>query len=114
MLITLLLRLLLLFRNIYYSEKQDAPLFIIRSRDETSSFRRRCVAQLHCNRHAHTAAGTDKNVCCYVSPPQLEFAVQMTCESCAEKVRAALEGKAGEEAQTVKLTAGFLVFFFVN
>ena len=34
-----------------------------------------------------------------VCPPQLEFAVQMTCESCAEKVRAALEGKPGEEEQ---------------
>uniref|UniRef100_A0A2I4CQK9 Superoxide dismutase copper chaperone n=1 Tax=Austrofundulus limnaeus TaxID=52670 RepID=A0A2I4CQK9_AUSLI len=28
-------------------------------------------------------------------PTKLEFAVQMTCESCAEKVRAALEGKPG-------------------
>lgn len=35
---------------------------------------------------------------CVFSPPQLEFAVQMTCESCADKVRAALEGKPGERA----------------
>lgn len=33
---------------------------------------------------------------CVFSPPQLEFAVQMSCESCADKVRAALEGKPGE------------------
>uniref|UniRef100_A0A3B5LLN5 Superoxide dismutase [Cu-Zn] n=1 Tax=Xiphophorus couchianus TaxID=32473 RepID=A0A3B5LLN5_9TELE len=104
MLITLLLRLLLLFRNIYYSEKQNAPLFIIRSRDETSSFWCRFVAQLQYNRHAHTAAGTDQNVCCYVSPPQLEFAVQMTCESCAEKVRAALQGKADLGAAVAMLS----------
>lgn len=31
----------------------------------------------------------------YVLQKQLEFAVQMTCESCADKVRAALEGKPG-------------------
>lgn len=104
MLITLLLRLLL-FRNIYHLKNKNVPLFIIRSRGEPSSFWCRCVAQLQYHRHAHTAADTDKNVCCYVSPPQLEFAVQMTCGSCAEKVRAALEGKPGQEAQSVKLTA---------
>lgn len=37
---------------------------------------------------------------CLFHPPQLEFAVQMTCESCADKVRAALEGKPGESAFT--------------
>ncbi|CAK6976556.1 copper chaperone for superoxide dismutase [Scomber scombrus] len=32
---------------------------------------------------------------------KLEFAVQMTCESCAEKVRAALEGKPGVQSVSV-------------
>ncbi|XP_056298688.1 copper chaperone for superoxide dismutase-like [Pseudoliparis swirei] len=34
-------------------------------------------------------------------PTKLEFAVQMTCESCAVKVRAALEGKAGVTSVSV-------------
>ncbi|RVE60385.1 hypothetical protein OJAV_G00180380 [Oryzias javanicus] len=34
-------------------------------------------------------------------PSKLEFAVQMTCESCADAVRAALEGKPGVTAVTV-------------
>ncbi|TNN39469.1 Copper chaperone for superoxide dismutase [Liparis tanakae] len=34
-------------------------------------------------------------------PTKLEFAVQMTCESCADKVRAALEGKAGVTSVSV-------------
>ncbi|XP_015230928.1 PREDICTED: copper chaperone for superoxide dismutase [Cyprinodon variegatus] len=32
---------------------------------------------------------------------KLEFAVQMTCESCAEKIRAALEGKPGVESVSI-------------
>ncbi|KAM6909016.1 copper chaperone for superoxide dismutase [Xenentodon cancila] len=34
-------------------------------------------------------------------PTKLEFAVQMTCESCAEKVRAAFEGKPGVKSVSV-------------
>ncbi|XP_037538898.1 copper chaperone for superoxide dismutase [Nematolebias whitei] len=34
-------------------------------------------------------------------PTKLEFAVQMTCESCGEKVRAALEGKPGVRSVSV-------------
>uniref|UniRef100_UPI0037E7D412 copper chaperone for superoxide dismutase n=1 Tax=Semicossyphus pulcher TaxID=241346 RepID=UPI0037E7D412 len=37
-------------------------------------------------------------------PTKLEFAVQMTCESCADKVRAALEGKTG--VQSVSIDVG--------
>ncbi|KAL3046238.1 hypothetical protein OYC64_004279 [Pagothenia borchgrevinki] len=36
-----------------------------------------------------------------VGPTKLEFAVQMTCESCAVKVRAALEGKPGVTSVSV-------------
>ncbi|XP_059211431.1 copper chaperone for superoxide dismutase-like [Centropristis striata] len=36
-----------------------------------------------------------------VGPTKLEFAVQMTCESCAVKVRAALEGKPGVQSVSV-------------
>ncbi|KAF3837212.1 hypothetical protein F7725_004676 [Dissostichus mawsoni] len=38
-----------------------------------------------------------------VGPTKLEFAVQMTCESCAVKVRAALEGKPGVTSVSVDL-----------
>ncbi|KAK2899924.1 copper chaperone for superoxide dismutase-like isoform X2 [Channa argus] len=34
-------------------------------------------------------------------PTKLEFAVQMTCESCADKVRAALEGKPGVKSVSI-------------
>nr|XP_029134388.1 copper chaperone for superoxide dismutase isoform X1 [Labrus bergylta] len=34
-------------------------------------------------------------------PTKLEFAVQMTCESCAEKIRAALEGRPGVQSVTI-------------
>ncbi|XP_018532686.1 copper chaperone for superoxide dismutase [Lates calcarifer] len=37
-------------------------------------------------------------------PTKLEFAVQMTCESCADKVRAALEGKPG--VQSISIDVG--------
>ncbi|XP_008426123.1 copper chaperone for superoxide dismutase isoform X2 [Poecilia reticulata] len=37
-------------------------------------------------------------------PAKLEFAVQMTCESCAEKVRAALEGKPGVQSVSIDLS----------
>ncbi|XP_007563647.1 copper chaperone for superoxide dismutase isoform X1 [Poecilia formosa] len=37
-------------------------------------------------------------------PAKLEFAVQMTCESCAEKVRAALEGKPGVKSVSIDLS----------
>ncbi|MED6250216.1 hypothetical protein ATANTOWER_027040 [Ataeniobius toweri] len=37
-------------------------------------------------------------------PTKLEFAVQMTCESCAEKVRAALEGKPGVSSISIDVS----------
>eukprot|EP00064_Thunnus_orientalis_P021651 superscaffoldBa00006703_g21817 len=37
-------------------------------------------------------------------PAKLEFAVQMTCESCADKVRAALEGKPGVQSVSVDVS----------
>ncbi|KAM4565523.1 copper chaperone for superoxide dismutase [Fundulus diaphanus] len=37
-------------------------------------------------------------------PTKLEFAVQMTCESCAQKVRAALEGKPGVKSVSVDVS----------
>ncbi|XP_075948673.1 copper chaperone for superoxide dismutase isoform X1 [Anarhichas minor] len=37
----------------------------------------------------------------FAGPTKLEFAVQMTCESCAVKVRAALEGKPGVSSVSV-------------
>nr|XP_046236308.1 copper chaperone for superoxide dismutase-like [Scatophagus argus] len=37
-------------------------------------------------------------------PTKLEFAVQMTCESCADKVRAALEGKPGVKSVSVDVS----------
>ncbi|XP_070785828.1 copper chaperone for superoxide dismutase [Enoplosus armatus] len=37
-------------------------------------------------------------------PTKLEFAVQMTCESCADKVRAALEGKPGVASVSVDVS----------
>uniref|UniRef100_A0A3B4TX55 Superoxide dismutase copper chaperone n=2 Tax=Seriola dumerili TaxID=41447 RepID=A0A3B4TX55_SERDU len=37
-------------------------------------------------------------------PTKLEFAVQMTCESCAEKVSAALEGKPGVKIVSIDLS----------
>ncbi|XP_071315305.1 copper chaperone for superoxide dismutase [Trachinotus anak] len=37
-------------------------------------------------------------------PTKLEFAVQMTCESCAEKVRAALEGRPGVKSVSIDVS----------
>ncbi|XP_023136180.3 copper chaperone for superoxide dismutase [Amphiprion ocellaris] len=37
-------------------------------------------------------------------PTKLEFAVQMTCESCAQKVRAALEGKPGVKSVSIDVS----------
>ncbi|XP_040887791.1 copper chaperone for superoxide dismutase-like isoform X1 [Toxotes jaculatrix] len=37
-------------------------------------------------------------------PTKLEFAVQMTCESCADKVRAALEGKPGVKSVSIDVS----------
>ncbi|XP_029977208.1 copper chaperone for superoxide dismutase [Salarias fasciatus] len=37
-------------------------------------------------------------------PTKLEFAVQMTCESCAQKVRAALEGKPGVKSISIDIS----------
>ncbi|XP_032399815.1 copper chaperone for superoxide dismutase [Etheostoma spectabile] len=46
-------------------------------------------------------AATCTNKMDSVKPTKLEFAVQMTCESCAVKVRAALEGKPGVTSVSV-------------
>ncbi|XP_074518397.1 copper chaperone for superoxide dismutase [Halichoeres trimaculatus] len=37
-------------------------------------------------------------------PTKLEFAVQMTCESCAEKIRAALEGRPGVQSVSIDIS----------
>ncbi|KAM6959949.1 copper chaperone for superoxide dismutase [Tautogolabrus adspersus] len=37
-------------------------------------------------------------------PTKLEFAVQMTCESCAEQVRAALEGRPGVQSVSIDVS----------
>ncbi|XP_029310345.1 copper chaperone for superoxide dismutase-like [Cottoperca gobio] len=50
-----------------------------------------CIAQA-------AACGTNMDS---VGPTKLEFAVQMTCESCAVKVRAALEGEPGVKSVSV-------------
>uniref|UniRef100_A0A3P8PVN2 Superoxide dismutase copper chaperone n=1 Tax=Astatotilapia calliptera TaxID=8154 RepID=A0A3P8PVN2_ASTCA len=46
------------------------------------------------------AAHCSNNMDCQ-RPTKLEFAVQMTCESCGEKVRAALEGKPGVNSVSI-------------
>ncbi|XP_033507654.1 copper chaperone for superoxide dismutase [Epinephelus lanceolatus] len=51
-----------------------------------------------------TQAATYANNMDSVGPTKLEFAVQMTCESCAVKVRAALEGQPG--VQSVSIDVG--------
>ncbi|XP_049922808.1 copper chaperone for superoxide dismutase-like [Epinephelus moara] len=48
-----------------------------------------------------TQAATYANNMDSAGPTKLEFAVQMTCESCAVKVRAALEGQPGVQSVSV-------------